>query len=256
MFITSPHNDIIKTVISLKQKRNRDELSLFVAEGYKQVSEIPPDIKIKFVVSTEKYENFNKNAATNYIVTERLFKKISSTETPQGILAVVEKKKYDIEKVLSDGNGIFVVCDNIQDPGNVGTIIRTAEAYSCKGIFFSKNCADVYGEKVVRSSMGAIFNIPIFQECDIVSLIKSFKQKRITVCALSLDADNVLSKFQIKNNVAVIVGNESSGISKEVLDVADNKIKIEMSGKTQSLNAAVACSVAIYEFSKRLKIKK
>ncbi len=257
MLITSAHNDIIKTVISLKQKKNRDELSLFTVEGYKQVSEIVKNWKIKFILSTEKYRNFNKIGCSNvYTVTERLFKKVSSTQTPQGILAVVEKKKYDIEKVLTDENGIFVVCDNIQDPGNVGTIIRTSEAYGCKAAFFSKNCADVYGDKVVRSSMGAIFNIPVFQECDIVALIKIFKQKQINVCALSLDTDKVLSEFNVENNVAVIVGNESVGISKEVLNVADEKIKIEMFGKTQSLNAAVACSIAIYEFSKRLKIKK
>ena len=253
MIITSNSNDIIKTVISLKQKKNRDDLSLFIVEGYKQVSEIPQSWKIKFIISTEKYKEINKNG---FIVSERLFDKISCTKTPQGILAVVEKKKYDIEKVLADNNGIFVVCDNLQDPGNVGTIIRTAEAYSCKGVFLSKTCADVYGDKVVRSSMGAIFNIPVFQECDVVSLINLFKEKQIKVCALSLDGDKVLSKFKIKNNIALIVGNEADGISKEVLNVVDNKIKIEMFGKTQSLNAAVACSVAIYEFSKLLNYDK
>jgi len=253
MIITSNSNDIIKTVISLKQKKNRDNLSLFIVEGYKQVSEIPQNWKTKFIVSTEKYKEINKNG---FIVSERLFDKISCTKTPQGILAVVEKKKYDIEKVLSDNNGIFVVCDNVQDPGNVGTIIRTAESYSCKGIFLSKTCADVYGDKVVRSSMGAVFNIPVFQECDVVSLIDLFKEKQIKICALSLDGDKVLSKFKIKNNIALIVGNEADGISKDVLNVVDNKIKIEMFGKTQSLNAAVACSLAIYEFSKSLNYDK
>ena len=252
MFIESIHNDIIKLIVSLKEKKNRDEQSLFVVEGFKQVSEIPKDWKIKFVLSTEKYKNFV--ADKKYITTEKIFKKISDTKTPQEILAVVEKKKFDKEKVLSK-KGIFVVIDTLQDPGNIGTIIRTAEAFGCKGIFISKNSVDVYGDKVIRSTMGSIFNIPVIQECDIVSLISQMKQKQINTCAFSLDTDNSLSKFKFKNNTAIIIGNEGSGINKEVLDIVDNKIKIDMWGKSQSLNAAVACSVAIYEVSKQLNGK-
>ena len=145
--------------------------------------------------------------------------------------------------------------DTLQDPGNIGTIIRTAESLGCNGIFMSKNSVDIYGDKVVRSTMGAIFNIPIVQECDIVSLIKLMKQKQINTCAFSLDTDNVLSNFKFKNNTAIIIGNESKGISKNILELVDNKIKIDMFGKSQSLNASVACSIAIYEVSKQLNEK-
>lgn len=249
MFIESIHNDIIKLVISLKDKKVRDEQSLFVVEGLKQVSEIPKDWKIKFVLVTEKYKDFKSDKL--YITTEKIFNKISNTKTPQEILAVVEKKKYDIEKVLSN-KGIFVIIDTLQDPGNIGTIIRTAESFGIKGIFISKNSVDIYSDKVVRSTMGAIFNIPIIQECDIVSLIQTLKQNKINTCAFSLDTNSSLSNFKFKNNVAIIIGNESKGISKDILDVVDNKIKIDMVGKSQSLNAAVACSIAIYEISKQL----
>ena len=249
MFIESIHNDIIKLVVSLKEKKNRDEKSLFVVEGFKQVSEIPKDWKIKFILATEKYKDFNTDKL--YITTEKIFKKISDTKTPQEILAVVEKKKIDTETVLSN-KGIFVVIDTLQDPGNMGTIIRTAESFGCKGIFISKNSADVYGDKVVRSTMGAIFNIPIVQECDIVSLISLMKQRQIKTYAFSLDTNNMLSTFKFENNVALIIGNESKGINKNILAIVDDKIKIDMRGKSQSLNAAVACSVAIYEISKQL----
>lgn len=247
MLITSPHNDIIKQVIALRQKKVRDEQGLFVVEGQKQVSEIPKDWKVNFIISSENCSTIQLlNHSTNYSVSKQLFKKISGTETPQGILAVVEKKKYDIEKVLQQ-KGIFVICDNLQDPGNVGTIIRTAEAFSCKGIFLSKNSADVYNDKVVRSTMGAIFNIPIFQECDIVSLIKALKEKNIRTCALALDGSKNLSEYKISSDsVAIIVGNEAKGISYEILDITDDKIKIEMSGKAESLNAAIATGIAIY----------
>jgi TrmH family RNA methyltransferase len=252
MFIESIHNDIIKLIVSLKEKKNRDEKSLFVVEGFKQVSEIPKDWKIKFVLVTEKYKDFNTDKL--YITTEKIFKKISDTQTPQEILAVVEKKKFDKETVLSN-KGIFVVIDTLQDPGNIGTIIRTAESFGCKGIFISKNSADVYSDKVVRSTMGAIFNIPIVQECDIVSLVQLMKQRQIKTYAFSLDTNNMLSTFKFENNVALIIGNESKGINKNVLDIVDDKIKIDMRGKSQSLNAAVACSVAIYEISKQLNGK-
>ncbi|WP_372521007.1 TrmH family RNA methyltransferase [Candidatus Ruminimicrobiellum ovillum] len=252
MFIESVHNDIIKLVVSLKEKKNRDEKSLFVVEGFKQVSEIPKDWKIKFVLATEKYKNFSTDKL--YITTEKIFRKISDTKTPQEILAVAEKKFFDIETVLSE-KGFFVVIDTLQDPGNIGTIIRTAEAFGCKGIFMSKNSVDIYGEKVVRSTMGAIFNIPVIQECDIVSLMLQMKQKQINTCAFSLDTDNVLSRFKFKNSTAIIIGNESNGINKDVLNIVDDKIKIDMWGKSQSLNAAVACSIAVYEVSKQLNGK-
>lgn len=252
MFIESIHNDIIKLIISLREKKNRDEKSLFVVEGFKQVSEIPKDWDIKFVLATEKYKDFDADKL--YITTEKIFKKISDTKTPQEILAVVEKKKFDIENVLSK-QGFFVVIDTLQDPGNIGTIIRTAESFGCSGIFMSKNSVDIYGDKVVRSTMGAIFNMPIIQECDIVSLISLMKQKQINTCAFSLDTDNVLSDFKVKNNTVIIIGNEAKGISKNILDIVDDKIKIDMWGKSQSLNAAVACSIAIYEISKQLNGK-
>ena len=252
MFIESIHNDIIKLIVSLREKKNRDELSLFVVEGFKQVSEIPTDWKIKFILATEKYKNFISNNL--YITTEKVFNKISDTKTPQEILAVVEKKKFNTEEILSN-NGIFIVIDTLQDPGNIGTIIRAAEAFGCKGIFVSKNSVDVYSDKVVRSTMGAIFNIPIIQECDIVSLITIMKQKKINTCAFSLDTNDLLSNFKFKNNTAIIIGNESKGINKNILDIVDNKIKINMLGKSQSLNAAMACSIAIYEVSKQLNGK-
>ena len=252
MFIESVHNDIIKLVVSLKEKKKRDELSLFVVEGIKQVSEIPKGWKIKFVIVTEKHKDFV--ADRKYITTEKIFKKISGTKTPQEILAVVEKKKFDINKILST-QGFFVVIDTLQDPGNIGTIIRTSESFGCKGIFISKNSVDVYSDKVVRSAMGAIFNIPIVQECDIILLIELMKQKQINTCAFSLGTNNLLSNFKFKNNTAIIIGNESKGISKNILDIVDNKIKIDMFGKSQSLNASIACSIAIYEVSKQLNGK-
>ena len=123
----------------------------------------------------------------------------------------------------------------MQDPGNVGTIVRISEAFGCKGIFLSKNYVDIYSDKVIRATMGAIFNIPIIQECDIASLISLMKQKQINTCAFLLDTNNILSNFKFKENFGIIIGNESNGINKDILNIVDNKIKIDIKGKISIL---------------------
>ena len=254
MFIESVHNNIIKQIVLLQNKKYRDELSLFIVEGEKQFLQIPAEYNVEYVVLTQEKEDFitqiNKNIKV-YTTTSKLFNKISTTETPQGIIAVVKKPKYTIEKITSN-KGIFVVLDSIQDPGNLGNIIRTASAYNCKGIFVSKNSVDVFSPKVVRSSMGTIFNVPIMQEIDIINLFENFKQKNIITYALALQTDNLLSKTKFEDNIAFIIGNEASGISSDVLNKVDNLIKIEMFSTIQSLNAATAMSIALYEGAKQI----
>jgi TrmH family RNA methyltransferase len=249
MFIESTDNKIIKQIISLSDKNTRDELNLFVVEGEKQVREIPKNWKIEYVVLTD--EKIKINCAKNYYTTEKIFKKISDTTTPQGVLAVVQKKTYSIDDVLSVQKGIFIIIDTLQDPGNLGTIIRTAHAYNVKGIFIAKNSIDAFSSKVVRSTMGSIFKVPIFQECDIDLLINRFKENKIKMYALALRADKFVSDIKFENKVAIVVGNESKGISESVLKNVDS-IKIKMFTEINSLNASVACSIAIYEISKQI----
>jgi len=251
MFIESINNNIVKQTVSLQNKKYRDELDLFVVEGEKQVFEIPKNYKIEYIILTEKYKNCNFEQIKVYTVTETVFKKISDTKTPQGILAVVKKPKYDIEEITKN-KGIFIILDCLQDPGNLGNIIRTASAYNCKGIFISKNSVDVFSPKVVRSSMGTIFNVPVVQETNILDLLKILKQKSIKTYALALQTENFLSQTKFENNIAFIIGNESNGISDEVLNNADKILKIEMLSTVQSLNAAIASSIAIYEGAKQV----
>ncbi|MDD5021513.1 MAG: RNA methyltransferase [Endomicrobiaceae bacterium] len=249
MFIESADNKIIKQIISLSDKKTRDELKLFVVEGKKQVCEIPKDWKIEYVVLTDK--NIKIDCAKNYYITEKIFKKISDTTTPQGVLAVVQKQTYSIDNVLSAQKGVFIIIDTLQDPGNLGTIIRTAHAYNINGIFISKNSIDAFSSKVVRSTMGSIFKVPVFQECDMDLLINKFKENKIKTYALELRADKFVSDIKFENKVAIVVGNESKGISDTVLKNVDS-IKIKMFTEIDSLNASVACSIAVYEISKQI----
>lgn len=251
MFIESVRNNIIKHIISLRDKKNRDEQNLFIVEGNKQVCEIPQGWEIEYILCVEKYKNERFNADKIYFTTETVFNKVSGTKTPQGILAVVKKKSFKTEDVIKN-KGIFIIADNLQDPGNLGNIIRTAEAYGCKGVFISKNSADAFGDKTVRSAMGAVFGVPIIQECDVAAILKSMKDKNIKTYALALTADKFLSEVKFENNAAVIVGNESNGINEDILNEVDSAVKIKMPGRTQSLNAAVACSIAVYEISKQI----
>ncbi len=258
MFIESVHNNIIKQIALLQNKKHRDELGLFIVEGEKQVLQIPVEYNIEYVVLTQECESFAEEIKQNtkiYTTTSKIFKKISDTETPQGIIAVVKKPKYVVEEIAKN-KGIFLVLDCLQDPGNLGTIIRTAVAYNCKGIFISKNSVDVFSPKVVRSSMGTIFNIPIIQETDIIKLFEVFKQNNIKTYALALQTNNLLSNTKFEDNIAFIIGNESNGITADVLSKADNLIKIEMFSSVQSLNAATAMSIAVYEGAKQLYARK
>lgn len=251
MYITSISNNIIKEVLSLQNKKFRDELGLFVVEGKKQIDEIPVDWNIKYFVAVKDFENKILNKDKVYFVSDKIFRKISSTVTPQGIMAVVEQKKFDINSITNIKDGLFVILDCLQDPGNLGTIIRSSVAFGANGIFISRNSVDVYSSKVIRSAMGAIFKIPIITECNVKEILKFLKSKNITIYSLDLAAQNYISETNFKNSSAIIVGNESTGIEKDIISTADKRIKIKMVKNVDSLNASVACSVALYEISKQ-----
>ena len=251
MYITSISNNIIKEVLSLHNKKFRDEKEMFIVEGKKQTEEISNDWQICYFIATKEFENKLTNKNKIYYVSDSVFKKISTTVTPQGIMAVVKKKKFDIDTIINKKNGLFVILDSLQDPGNLGTIIRSAVAFGVDGVFISKNSIDVFSDKVVRSTMGAIFKIPIIPECDILKLIDILKSKKITVYSLDLCAKNYISQIKIKLPSAIITGNEAKGIDKSVIEKSDEKIKIKMTNNIDSLNASVACSIALYEFSKQ-----
>lgn len=249
MFIESADNKIIKQIVSLKDKKTRDADGLFIVEGEKQVNDIPLNCEVKYAVLTDN--NAKINFSHVYYTTEKIFKKISDTATPQGILAVVKIPDYNLSEILSLPTGLFIIIDSLQDPGNLGTIIRTAHAYGVKGVFISKNSIDAFNGKVVRATMGSIFKVPIFRECDTKSLITEFKKNKIKTYALALETDKFVSDVKFEKKVAVIIGNESKGINADILKTADDVIKIKMFSEIDSLNAAVACSIAVYEISKQ-----
>ena len=174
-----------------------------------------------------------------------MFLSISDVTTPQGVLAVVEKKNNTNK--INYNEDIIIALDGIQDPGNLGTILRTVDSADLKQIILSKNSADPYNPKVVRSTMGAIFRVNIIEAENLLDTLKEVKKHNFEVVVTSLDTNESIYNIQYKNKV-IVIGNEANGVSKEIQEIADKKVKIPMLGKTESLNASVATGIMVYEY--------
>ncbi|MBP3463961.1 MAG: TrmH family RNA methyltransferase [Clostridia bacterium] len=261
MVISSKDNETIKKLKKLKDKKYRDQENCYIIEGIKLIKEaIQENAKIKLIIICDDCKQENnieediKYEIAKYeciYVTEKIFLSITNVINPQGMLAVIEKKKQDSEINYEDD--LFLILDDIQDPGNMGTILRTADSLNLKQIIMSKECADIYNPKVVRSTMGAIFRIKIIQSDNLVKTLKEMKKHKIKIITTSLQTNKKIYDIEY-NKTAIVIGNEANGVSKEILEIADEKVKIPMPGKTESLNASVATAVILYE-AMRNKLK-
>ncbi|MCL1971845.1 MAG: RNA methyltransferase [Endomicrobia bacterium] len=247
MIIESSQNKYFKEAMLLKDKKYRQKSGLLLAEGQKQTEEISGGWNIRRIFVSESFaeKNFYPDNKKTFILSDSLFDKLSSTETPQGIVAVVEKKHYDTEKILKE-SGFFVVLENIRDPGNLGTIIRSADAFGAQAVFISQGSADIYSDKCIRSTMGSIFHIPVIPEIETNDILGLMKKEKIKIFAASLDAKTYLKDTSFPKKSAIIIGNESKGLSSEIQKTADKLIKIDIFGKAESLNAAIAASIIMY----------
>lgn len=254
--ITSKDNEIVKSVRRLKEKKYRDLENKFLVEGIKMVEEaiLEENTKINLIVICEECINdgslskelLYKIAKHNCIyVTEKVFNLLSDVKTPQGILAVIEKNNVNTN--IDYSQDIIIALDDIQDPGNLGTILRTVDSANLNQIIISKNSADCYNPKVVRSTMGAIFRVNIIETDNLEETLKQAQKNNFEVVVTALDTKNSIYDIEYKNKV-IVIGNEANGVSKKVQDLAEKKVKIPMLGKTESLNASVAASIMIYEY--------
>lgn len=253
--ITSKENEIVKNIKKLKDKKYRDEENKFIVEGIKMVQEaIQENAKISKIVICEdcindgsiKQELLYEIAKHDCIyVSQKVFQTITDVTNPQGILAVVEKENR--EDSISYDEDVIVVLDGVQDPGNLGTILRTIDSVNLKQVILSEKTADPYNPKVVRSTMGAIYRVNIIRAKSIIETLKNIKKHKYDIVATSLETDKSIYDIKYKKKV-IIIGNEANGVSKEVLDLANEKVKIPMLGKTESLNVAVATGIILYEY--------
>lgn len=246
--IESTANPFIKELKKLKNKSDRYEKGLFLVEGENCVSELvsfKPEL-IDCLLFTEKYENKFKGFK-EYHVSERIMESLCDTKTPQGIVAVCR-----MEKGSNISGNICIYLDNVKDPGNVGTIIRTADAAGNMVVILSKECADLYNSKTVRSTMGSMFHIDVFYEDEYLSKLKELKNEGYTVLTGSLQAGKSLYEYDFSKKTVICIGNEAHGISDELYGIGTENIKIPMPGNAESLNAGVAGSIIIYEAVRQL----
>ena len=256
--INSRDNNTIKKIRSLQTRAGRKKSGLFFIEGTRIVDEAlsaAPE-QILFIVISKTYEETHDLKALEYlknydcsIVPDSLFRELSDTETPQGILAVMKISGIKAND-FSFKEYYVLILDNVRDPGNIGTILRTAEAMGFDSIFLTKGCADIYSPKVLRSTMGSVFRIKLYANCDIAD-INLLKKNNYSIISTSLDESSViLDAVDTQKKLAVVIGSEADGVSKELLSISDIQVKIPMKGKTESLNAAVAAAIVMYYFSK------
>ena len=268
--ITSKENELIKHINSLSQKKYRDMYSEYVVEGIKITKEALKYADVNTIILCEellndekadkeitKMVNANKKDKIRMeYVSSSVFKFLADTKTPQGMLAVVKKPSTsDIflnQKYLNKDKTFFAL-DNIQDPGNLGTIIRTLDSAGFKNILLSQDTVDVYNPKVIRSTMGAIFRLNIFiANEELEDTLNRLKDVGYNVAVTSLEAKEYFYEIDFNDKNIIVIGNEANGVSKAVCDIANKKYKIPMIGQTESLNAAVATSIIAYEKVRRL----
>jgi len=253
IIITSASNSIIKEIRSLHDKKGRLELKALLLEGSRLVSDAAcSGADIRYFVASDSFYKKNGSFFSGYpgkkiiCVTDELFVRISETRTPQGVMAVAGIPEYDFDSVLQKA-GRIAALENLQDPGNIGTIIRSTDACGFDAVLLSKDCADPYNPKTIRSTMGSVFHIPVIVAEDFYGALDAIKRKGVILAAAHTRNAMPCWQADLKGDVAIIIGNEGSGITDKIIEIADITIMIPMDGRAESLNASAAASILIYE---------
>jgi TrmH family RNA methyltransferase len=249
--ITSKDNKIVKLCEQLAARKYRDRLGLYLIEGENLLEEaVREGAAVDTVLMRKGYSGRMQPGLEDktFVLDEKLFDRLAQTDTSQGILAIVKKPGVSQADFIEKGAvGNFVVLDRLQDPGNIGTIIRTADAAGYSLIVAMKGTADVFSPKVVRAAAGSLFRVPVVFIDDydeLVAFVKAAGGKLVATC---FDTDRYYYDVDLTKNTALIIGNEGNGIAPELIERADVKIKIPMAGSIESLNAAVAAAILMYE---------
>lgn len=255
--ITSTSNPRIRQLIALQEKaKKRREENCFLAEGIKMLREAPESwIREIFLTNEALYklqkeeaETFQKINRTGYeLLSDEVMKRASDTQTPQGVITVLDRPSYEPDELLADSEGTFLLLENLQDPGNLGTIVRTGEGAGVRGIIMTADTVDIFNPKTIRSTMGSVYRVPFIYVETLTEVVEKMKEKNIPVYAAHLKGQKNYYEFDYRKGCAFLIGNEGNGLKKETADLADDYLKIPMQGQVESLNAAIAASVLMYE---------
>lgn len=241
--ITSDKNDLIKKIRKLTTSRGRALSSSFIIEGSKFVAEAGSEWEIIYTIVSETYPS-NYNAKNKIVVSDKVFRGLSDTVNPQGILAVVKKREFSACQVLGGKNPLVFVLEDINDPGNLGTILRNCHGLGATGIVLTGNTTDIYSQKTVRASAGSIFHIP-FVHINIEEIAAKFKKHNIPLYATSPMGKAVLHRLDLRKPAAFMLGSEHHGLSQKAMTLANASVRIPV--MSESLNVSVACAIFAYE---------
>lgn len=259
--ITSLHNKEIKeTAALLARKKERDRRGLFVVEGPKMFGEAPMErierVYLAQSAAAQMYEKYGDRLSglSCETVSDEVFVRMSDTKTPQGILCLVRQQHYNIEEILRESKEkrmLFIILEDIQDPGNLGTIFRTAEAAGADGVIMSSWTADIYNPKTIRSTMGSVYRVPFFHVDQMEEAVRRLQKAGVAVYAAHLGGTAAYDACDYQKSTAFLIGNEAKGLREETAACADARITIPMAGKVESLNAAVASSILLFEAARQ-----
>lgn len=254
--ISSGANARVKQVIQWQNKaKERKKDQVFLTEGHKLYGEAPLDwirevyVSESFLNRLSEYpEIAEKLQKTGYeAVTDEVFLKMSDTQTPQGILCVIKQPVYCLEQMLQNEKPLLMVLENIQDPGNLGTIVRTGEGAGITGVIMSRQTVDLFNPKTIRATMGSIFRVPFIYEETLTEILPKLHEKGIHTYAAHLAGERYYDSFSFTEGTAFLIGNEGNGLTDELSKAAENYLKIPMEGQVESLNAAIASALLMYE---------
>lgn len=264
--ITSAANARIKQLVQWQTKaKERKKDKVYLVEGFKMYEEAPEESVLEVYLSEDAAQKVfqempenqpntqnssikGKLQRTGYeVVSADIFRKISDTQTPQGILTVLRQPEYGLDELLKSPNPLFVVLENLQDPGNLGTIIRTGEGAGITGVIMSEQTVDIFNPKVIRATMGSVYRVPFVYVKDLAETLRKMHEQGIHTYAAHLQGDTYYDAYSFGAPTAFLIGNEGNGLRKETADLAEFYLKIPMEGQVESLNAAIATSLLMYE---------
>lgn len=252
--ITSTGNQQIKEIQQLQKKaKARWKQRVFVVEGPKMVWEAPKGWLLKIYVSEtlllqeEVQQRLKERGCAYEVVSDSVLKAASDTMTPQGILGLVRMPSYSLSECLKKANPHLLLLEDIQDPGNLGTMLRTGEGAGVDGIILTRTSVDVFNPKTLRATMGSVFRVPFFVSEDLRAEIRKLKDRGISLYAAHLNGQASYDKPDYTGGTAFLIGNEGNGLTEETAALADTLIRIPMEGEVESLNAAIAATLLMYE---------
>lgn len=261
-FLTMLSKEKLKELVKLKTKKGRKTERRFLVEGLHLCEEaINSNWEIESVLFTNLFQSspagkkllqkFEKRNVKPITVKSEVMNKLSDTVTPQGIICVVTIKKFSLGQLWSGRSIVILALDAIRDPGNVGTLIRTADAFGIDGVILSSDTVELHNPKVVRSTMGSLFHLPIVDDVNLEKTLPKLKNKNFKICGTDVKNGKDFEELNYSGKICLLIGSEAKGLNKKLLNLSDEIIRIPTYGKAESLNASVAGGIILYEITER-----